>query len=175
MVEDVVGIEARNACLDAAEGSSVEPSDVDVLAQSGIAYLVVVACAPVEEVYAYLRRIEAHDELLFQVAQADVGQLEGVACEYPAPAEVRSHLQLHVGREGDRLRIVANAAQYVEVIVLRGLQHHREIIMLGLYVGRIYPVEAADDAFHLMIAIIKFLRQTLHHRVHRLYGADSEG
>ena len=142
MVEDVVGIDARHPHIDTSEGQSLETVAIDA-AQLHVAYLIVAARMAAEDIDAHLRGVDAEIELLEQSAraEAEVLDVERIAEEEPAPAEERAHLGMSVGSQRDAL-IVASQHEILEGS--RTLQHHGELIVLGLDIVVLRTVEFTD-------------------------------
>ena len=142
VVEDVIGTDARHPHIDTSERQSLETVAIDA-AQLHIAYLIVAARVATEEIDAQLRRVDTEVELLEQSAsaEAEVLDVERIAEEEPAPSDEWAHLGMTVGSQRDAL-IVASQHEILEGS--RTLQHHGELIVLGLDIVVLRTVEFTD-------------------------------
>ena len=115
---------------------------VDAFANGHTADFVVVARFAIEQVYAETRGIDADVVFLsgtFLLFQEHVFDIDGIAKEYPSPAEVWSHLNQRRGCKGDALSV--GGLQAIEFVGGDALQHHREIVALRFYVVGVYLVQ----------------------------------
>ena len=88
VVEDVIDVEAGDACTDAVEGLAVEGRGIDISTQAGVAQLIVGTGAAIKEVDAYLRAVHAEVELAPAIVEVEFAQLKTIAQEHPFPAGI---------------------------------------------------------------------------------------
>ena len=146
MIEDIIDVDTCDTCADTIEGHALQCTCVNVFAQVDAAQFVVAARTAVEEVDAYLRRVDAQVELplLSVVVEAQILQVEGVAGKEPAPAQIGADLHLRVGRQRHLLPLLAGNGVLVQRVCR--LHHHRQVVVLRFYVESVQTVESTYDA-----------------------------
>ena len=108
MIKDIVKIKALDTCFESIEVYSLHGTSVDIVVKMHGANFVVISSFTIEQVNAYLITIEREVEILTIVATAKVGEVDGVAKEYPLPANIRTNLIRWFGSEVDGLSALAN-------------------------------------------------------------------
>ena len=143
MVEDIVGVEALVAGGDATKLHVAQGFGIEIVAEIAVSDIVAIARLAVVEVEADLVAIEAEVEVGAVVdLVVEVGDVDGVADEDPAVAEVWTDAQRHIGGEGDGVAEVGLDA--VQLVGVRVLDHERVVVSLRLDIGGIDLVEFAD-------------------------------
>ena len=143
VVEDIVGVEALVAGGDATKLHVAQGFGIEIVAEIAASDIVAVARLAVVEVEADLVAIEAEVEVGAVVDLiVEVGDVDGVADEDPAVAEVGTDAQRHIGGEGDGVAEVGLDA--VQLVGVRVLDHERVVVSLRLDIGGIDLVEFAD-------------------------------
>ena len=171
VVEDIVGVEALVAGGDATKLHVAQGFGIEIVAEIATADIVAVARLAVVEVEADLVAIETEVEVGAVVdLVVEVGDVDGVADEDPAVAEVGTDTQRHIGREGDGVAEVGLDA--VQLVGVRVLDHERVVVALWLDIGGIHLVEFADVV--LQPALLVLLRLA-HGRAHPDNRVPSRG
>ena len=143
VVEDIVGVEALVAGGDATKLHVAQGDGIEIVAEIAVSDIVAIARLAVVEVEADLVAIEAEVEVGAVVdLVVEVGDVDGVADEDPAVAEVGTDAQRHIGGEGDGVAEVGLDA--VQLVGVRVLDHERVVVSLRLDIGGIDLVEFAD-------------------------------
>lgn len=136
MIKDIVKIKALDTCFESIEVYSLHGTSVDIVAKMHGANFVVISSFTIEQVDAYLITIKREVEILTIVATAKVGEVDGVAKEYPLPANIRTNLIRWFGSKINGLSALAN--KFVALEGVGVLKHSGEIILLLLDIISIY-------------------------------------
>lgn len=147
VVEDVVGIEGSGFGVDAIEGSVFDFVWGDGAEARDAPETIVSIVSHVNEVTAQLRTVETQAELRAAARLCGVADVEGVAHENPAPAEIRSNLHVCLRSGGDGLVLTVGGAsgEFVELEDVRVLHHRREVIVVRRDIGCVVFVKTSNE------------------------------
>ncbi len=174
VVEDIVCVEALVAGGDATKLHVAQGFGIEIVAEIATADIVAVARLAVVEVEADLVAIETEVEVGAVVdLVVEVGDVDGVADEDPAVAEVGTDAQRHIGREGDGVAEVGLDA--VQLVGVRVLDHERVVVALRLDIGGIHLVEFADVVLQPALLVLLRLAHGRAHPGNRIPSRSSDG
>ena len=173
MIENVIGIDARDAHAESVEGNILKLRAVDAISHAHLPQFVVTTRTAVVEIDAHLRRIDAEVNLALRAVAEEVKilQVERVAEEYPSPPEVGANLDALVRGKRDALAV---ATQYEVLVITGGLHHDREFVMLWFYIVILQTIEAPDGLLHGLSHLFQHLF-VLAQRIGHLHKRNTDG
>ena len=159
MVGDVVGAEGEGVGFQAGKGHAADGAGFYALKAGSLAQAEVARVADVYKVEAEHGAVKAEVELRRLSQTARMADVEGVAQEYPSPAEVGTHLYAGFGLGGNGLcqAVLRRARKLVDLVIVGVLRHGREVVIVGRNIGGVVVVETLDETveqtagvFHLL-------------------------